>query len=335
MMPTEGSCSSTVVEARPCRRHRRNSDAFVDNKLRSRQMSLDASDGDDSDNDNDDDENYSSDDERSSNASTTTGSGRSNGGADRRVLGRSRHSHGLASDSEDVRKITGQHADHMAGSHAAVASKESLRAKRKHRLVSHHHHQSHHYHRHHGAVHGYSPAKGPGAADQSRAQADSTDRAHVHVHAHAHASGQRPALGRHFSMKCGPAAHTATMAPGSASQTLQETIRGNTQEDPMSSEKALRIFNTLFPAAIHDQMHLPEHDPSCKQCMSEAAATSHGAAVSGEQGDRRGQGVHGGLQMNLGAGRNAVYVAPCERRLECPLENKGKYLIHTNKPKIM
>ncbi|KAJ2706571.1 hypothetical protein FB645_001446 [Coemansia sp. IMI 203386] len=308
MTPAEGSCSSTAVEARPCRRHRRNSDAFIGNKL-SRQMSLDAS-------DDDDEGNYSSDDERSSTASTTTSSGRSSGVADRRVLGRSRHHHGLASDSEDVRKITGQLADHMPGSHAAAgANKESLKAKRKHRLISHHHHQSHH---------GSSPAQEP-VPDQSYAQISTWDNEH--------AARQRPVLGRQFSMNCGPAAHARALGPDSAAQTLQETIRGNTQDEPMSSAKALRIFNTLFPAAMHSQLHRSEHDPSCKQCVSEAIAAA--AAAGEEQSDHRVHDVQGGLQMNLGAGRNAVYVAPCERRLECPLENKGKYLIHTNKPKIM
>ncbi|KAJ2857884.1 hypothetical protein J3B02_000675 [Coemansia erecta] len=322
MTPVGGSCSSTAVETRPCRRHRRNSDAFIGNRL-SRQMCLHASDLEDGhDLDGNDDDSYSSDDEddgRSSSASTITGSGSSSsgggGGTDRRVLGRSRHQHGLASDSEDVRKIAGQFVDHMGGSHASGANKESLKAKRRQRLIS-HHHLSHH---HHSVLRGPSPA-----------QNSSTDKAH--------ASGKRPVLGRQFSMNCGPTTHTK--ASVSAAQTLQETIRGNTQDEPMSSAKARRIFNTLFPAAIHSQMHLSEHDPSCKQCVSEAtaASASHGAAASEEQSDRDVQGVQsvqGGLQMNLGAGRNAVYVAPCERHLECPLENKGKYLIHTNKPKIM
>ncbi|KAJ2332105.1 hypothetical protein GGI00_002943 [Coemansia sp. RSA 2681] len=81
---------------------------------------------------------------------------------------------------------------------------------------------------------------------------------------------------------------------------------------------------------------MPEHDPSCGQCVSEALVTAHQAAAAG-----KGVAANGSssgfteLRMNLGDGRNAVYVAPCERHLECPLEKKGKYLIHTNRPRIM
>ncbi|KAJ1849121.1 hypothetical protein LPJ70_000652 [Coemansia sp. RSA 2708] len=117
---------------------------------------------------------------------------------------------------------------------------------------------------------------------------------------------------------------------------IQETIDGNTHDEPMSSMKALRLFDTVFAAGPRHPLHgdgaslLPEHDPSCKHCVSEAMVTAHQAAAKGIQ-----HGSHGELRMNLGDGRNAVYVAPCEQHLECPLEKKGKYLIHTNKPKIM
>ncbi|KAJ2849489.1 hypothetical protein IWW36_002587 [Coemansia brasiliensis] len=121
-----------------------------------------------------------------------------------------------------------------------------------------------------------------------------------------------------------------------ASADIQETIRSNTHDEPMSSMKALRIFDTVFAAESRHLLHsggealLPEHDPSCKHCVSEAMVTAHQAAAKGIQ-----HGSHGELRMNLGNGRNAVYVAPCEQHLECPLEKKGTYLIHTSKPKIM
>ncbi|KAJ2409572.1 hypothetical protein J3F80_001233 [Coemansia sp. RSA 2526] len=102
---------------------------------------------------------------------------------------------------------------------------------------------------------------------------------------------------------------------------IQETINGNTHDEPMSSMKALRIFDTVRAGSrpmVHGRR---EHDPLCKHCVSESAHVA--------------KEVHGELRMNLGGGRNAVYVAPCEQNLECPLEKKGKYLIHTNKPKIM
>ncbi|KAJ1865699.1 hypothetical protein LPJ78_002480 [Coemansia sp. RSA 989] len=129
---------------------------------------------------------------------------------------------------------------------------------------------------------------------------------------------------------------TAAAAAAAAAADIQETIRGNTHDEPMSSMKALRIFDTVFAAESRHMLHsgnkalLPEHDPSCKHCVSEAMVTTHQAAAKGIQ-----HGSHGELRMNLGNGRNAVYVAPCEQHLECPLEKKGTYLIHTSKPKIM
>ncbi|KAJ2493308.1 hypothetical protein IWW37_000772 [Coemansia sp. RSA 2050] len=134
-------------------------------------------------------------------------------------------------------------------------------------------------------------------------------------------------------------AHCAAMRTVGAS--FIEAIKGNTHDEPMSSAKALRIFNTVFPAMRKQQEQcylragalMPEHDPSCGQCVSEAMATAHQAAVA-KGIDSLGSG-HSELRMNFGDGRNAVYVAPCERHLECPLEKKGKYLIHTNRPRIM
>ncbi|KAJ1893942.1 hypothetical protein LPJ66_005474 [Kickxella alabastrina] len=132
--------------------------------------------------------------------------------------------------------------------------------------------------------------------------------------------------------------NSSTAAAGRA---LRETIRGNTREEPMSSVKALGLFNTVFQTAHQYQGFEGEsikiseegedHDPSCKLCVSEAMVVAHMAVAEG-----MGHGIgRGGLRMNLGAGRNAVYVAPCERHFECPLDRKGKYLIHTNRPKIM
>ncbi|KAJ2810277.1 hypothetical protein FBU31_008029, partial [Coemansia sp. 'formosensis'] len=57
-----------------------------------------------------------------------------------------------------------------------------------------------------------------------------------------------------------------------------DAIKRNTHDEPMSSTKALRIFNTVFPA-MHKQQEqytlragapMPEHDASCGQCVSEA-----------------------------------------------------------------
>ncbi|KAJ2453076.1 RNA polymerase II transcription factor B subunit 4 [Coemansia sp. RSA 2336] len=97
-------------------------------------------------------------------------------------------------------------------------------------------------------------------------------------------------------------------AAAAAAAAIQETIRGNTHDEPMSSMKALRIFDTVFAAEPRHMLHggkgalLPEHDPSCKHCVSEAMVTTHQAAAKGIQ-----HGSHGELRMNLGNGRNAVY----------------------------
>ncbi|KAJ2377266.1 hypothetical protein GGI05_006892, partial [Coemansia sp. RSA 2603] len=264
--------SSTRVAQRPCRRHRRNSDAFIDNKMLA--MHHTAFDEDD------DNDGNNSDDERSSIASDC-----SRNSGECRVLGRTltHHHHGMVSDTEDARRISGRRSstDHMASSHATGRSSESPGNRKLHQ--------------------------------QRFQQSARRLRAAATMH-------------RHSSMKA------------SVSRALQETIRGNTQEEPMSSVKALRIFNTLFPATVaashdsSDDAESSEHDPSCKQCVSEAMVAAHKAAAGGVQ---HGDAAHSELRMNLGAGRNAVYVAPCERHLECPLEKKGKYLIHTNKPKIM
>ncbi|KAJ2617986.1 hypothetical protein H4S08_000066 [Coemansia sp. RSA 1365] len=117
---------------------------------------------------------------------------------------------------------------------------------------------------------------------------------------------------------------------------IHAAIRSNTQNEPMSSIKALRIFETVFAngtkkSPYGNGMVQPEHDSSCKHCVSEAMVIAHQTAGKGIQQ----HGSHGELRMNLGGGRNAVYVAPCEKHLECPLEKKGTYLVHTNKPKIM
>ncbi|KAJ2804022.1 hypothetical protein H4R20_002665 [Coemansia guatemalensis] len=117
---------------------------------------------------------------------------------------------------------------------------------------------------------------------------------------------------------------------------IHAAIKGNSQHEPMSSTKALRIFETVFAKDARGFPHgngavRPEHDSSCKHCVSEAMVIAHQAAAKGIQQ----HGSHRELRMNLGDGRNAVYVAPCEKHLECPLEKKGTYLVHTNKPKIM
>ncbi|KAJ2666440.1 hypothetical protein IW148_000927 [Coemansia sp. RSA 1199] len=141
---------------------------------------------------------------------------------------------------------------------------------------------------------------------------------------HGHRLGQRrtPGLSRNRTVY-------ACQTSDKDAAGIQETIRGNTHDEPMSSMKALRIFDTVRAAGPRHMAHgrLREHDPLCKHCVSEATESAHNVAreVHG----------HGELRMNLGDGRNAVYVAPCEQNLECPLEKKGKYLIHTNKPKIM
>ncbi|KAJ2778886.1 hypothetical protein GGI15_004044 [Coemansia interrupta] len=273
MTQAEDSCasSSTRVPQRPCRRHRRNSDAFIDNKMLA--MHHTAFDEDEENDGN------NSDDERSSVASDC-----SRNSVDCLALSRTpTHHHGMVSDTEDGRRIPGRRgADHMPSSHAAGRTSESPGNRKLHQQQRFHH-----------------------SARRLRAAAS--------VH-------------RHSSMK------------GTVSRALQETIRGNSQEEPMSSVKALRIFNTLFPTAAvaphesSDETETSEHDPACKQCVSEAMVAAHRAAAGGVQ---HGDAAHSELRMNLGAGRNAVYVAPCERHLECPLEKKGKYLIHTNKPKIM
>ncbi|KAJ2090896.1 hypothetical protein IW138_002299 [Coemansia sp. RSA 986] len=121
---------------------------------------------------------------------------------------------------------------------------------------------------------------------------------------------------------------------------IHDSIKDNTQDEPMSSAKALHILSSVLSSAssptdsqvaIESQRLASTHDAACKHCISEAMATTHKAAAKGIV-------WHGGqseLRMNLGNGRNAIYVAPCERHLECPLDKVGKYLIHTNKSKIM
>ncbi|KAJ2354787.1 hypothetical protein GGF43_003063, partial [Coemansia sp. RSA 2618] len=137
-----------------------------------------------------------------------------------------------------------------------------------------------------------------------------------------------PGLSRNRTVYACPSGEKDTPAAKAAAD-IQETIRGNTHDEPMSSMKALRIFDSVLTGgprrALHGGFPQHEHAPSCKHCVSEALATA-GDVQHGSRGE---------LRMNLGDGRNAVYVAPCEQNLECPLEKKGKYLIHTNKPKIM
>ncbi|KAJ2515894.1 hypothetical protein H4217_004915, partial [Coemansia sp. RSA 1939] len=125
---------------------------------------------------------------------------------------------------------------------------------------------------------------------------------------------------------------------------IHESIKDNTQDEPMSSTRALHILNTMFSTASSPLSHQTlaesrmalesgqDDASSCKHCISEAMVSTHKAAAKGVVVQHGGQSE---LRMNLGNGRNAIYVAPCERHLECPLDRKGKYLIHTNKSKIM
>ncbi|PIA14959.1 kinase-like protein [Coemansia reversa NRRL 1564] len=170
---------------------------------------------------------------------------------------------------------------------------------------------------------------------------ESATRFHRRRHRHSH---RTPHLLRNNTVAAYHASsyeYTADTGRCSRADTTNATdihaaIRSNTQNEPMSSIKALRIFQTVFAngtkkSPYGNGMVQPEHDSSCKHCVSEAMVIAHQTAGKGIQQ----HGSHGELRMNLGGGRNAVYVAPCEKHLECPLEKKGTYLVHTNKPKIM
>ncbi|KAJ1946639.1 hypothetical protein FBU59_001981, partial [Linderina macrospora] len=75
----------------------------------------------------------------------------------------------------------------------------------------------------------------------------------------------------------------------------------------------------------------------CHETAKALQTNSHEAPMSSEKARQIIDTAlpNGGLRMNLGNGRNGVYVAPCERRLECPLEKQGEYLVHTHQPKII
>ncbi|KAI8321825.1 hypothetical protein GQ54DRAFT_311447 [Martensiomyces pterosporus] len=275
-----------------CRRHRRNSDVFAENKLFDRFSSSSVDCGDDD------------------------GQGSSGG---RKAA--ASHDGALSTASVAGLAESGTHGGDL---HAKARHDESPTI-RKHHHYHHYHHNHHNHHNHHAHHHNHHHL--------SRNHSVSS-----HHSAHGHASQ----LIKSLRPPATPAPENASWAHGSinapgpachASAAFQETIKGNTQEEPMSSVKAWRIFDTVLSAnGLHaDRVaELPEHDPSCKQCVSEALVTAHQAAADGIS-----HGGHGELRMNLGNGRNGVYVAPCEKHLECPLEKKGKYLIHTHKPKIM
>lgn len=124
---------------------------------------------------------------------------------------------------------------------------------------------------------------------------------------------------------------------------VRKSIRENSHDEPMSSEKALHIFNTMFPVVasispLKEPTQLaPRHDgvvrSQCKQCAADAIFAAHHTTTTTTTATKNAPNSE--LRMNLGEGRNAVYVAPCERHLECPVGKMGKYLIHTNNPKIM
>ncbi|KAJ2783702.1 hypothetical protein H4R18_001540 [Coemansia javaensis] len=176
-----------------------------------------------------------------------------------------------------------------------------------------------------------------GAARTGSAALDRMQCAHAPIghaarcrtHRHHRSHNCSPLLSRNRTVAA-PRPSAAAAEPGTE---LCATIQANTQCDPMSSEKALRVFDAVFAAATHrgrDSVGDPADEAACCECASEALVVAHPAAARGfRHGDRA------ELRMNLGGGRNAVYVAPCEQHLECPLEKKGTYLVHTNKPKIM
>ncbi|KAJ1733467.1 hypothetical protein LPJ61_001547 [Coemansia biformis] len=132
---------------------------------------------------------------------------------------------------------------------------------------------------------------------------------------------------------------SSAAAPGdqqSAAVRLRATINANSQKEPMSLVTALRVLDAVYAGdAAHSPSRgggpdLARHNSERGQRASEATAAARPAAAAGPQNGGRRE-----LRMNLGGGRNAVYVAPCEQHLECPLDRKGRYLVHTNRPKIM
>ncbi|KAJ2724177.1 hypothetical protein GGI07_002131 [Coemansia sp. Benny D115] len=249
---------SSKMAAQSCRRHRRNSDAFIDCKQTKR--TEDSSEGGE----------YSSGDEDSTGTASSMASRASC--LDQHVAAHRRHQHGMASDSEELCQPSRRTLDHMGVGRGTIGNGDSPLSSRKRPMQQ----QSH-------------------------------------------------LLCRKSSLYSGGRNHVA-LSQKDVSRALQEALQGNTQEEPMSSARALRIFNTVFPAVVREQSaRLEERHPTCKQCLSEAVEAG-GSDESTESTE---------LRVNLGDGRNAVYVAPCERHPECPLEKKGKYLIHTNKSKIM
>ncbi|KAJ2441008.1 hypothetical protein GGF42_007438, partial [Coemansia sp. RSA 2424] len=280
---------------RCCRRHRRNSDVTAESLL-SRHAALAAVGG-----------------SSSSDKPATLGAAEC-------------HSDDLVCDSE--RALGGvaamvRPAEHMHDSHAPVGSSDSLTVGRNSRQ-----------HCNHSRKHSVPLHRNGGSSSSSSSNEGASDNS-------VPPPPPPPALGAASTMD---SIYIACAALRTVGPSFLEAIKRNTHDEPMSSTRALSIFNTVFPATHRQQQQyslragapMPEHDSSCGQCVSEALVTAHQAAAAG-----KGVAANGNssgfteLRMNLGDGRNAVYVAPCERHLECPLEKKGKYLIHTNRPRIM
>ncbi|KAJ2791233.1 hypothetical protein H4R21_006354, partial [Coemansia helicoidea] len=97
---------------------------------------------------------------------------------------------------------------------------------------------------------------------------------------------------------------------------LNAAIKANSRLEPMPLASALHVIGAASAAGS-----------ARRGSWAEPAGGSHEEPASRDHTRE--------LRMNLGGGRNAVYVAPCEQHLECPLDKKGKYVVHTNRPKIM
>ncbi|KAI9505548.1 hypothetical protein GGI25_000949 [Coemansia spiralis] len=298
-----------------CYRHRRNSDVFLEKTL-SRHSSL--SDGDAS----------SEDDDEASSGSSFSVSCRvsskeqlcshANGREDTRYITGASDSNDESSSASGCNGIrTAQMLECNRDSPRAAVGQHCLPLKRgKHRPLSRNHSSSMHYHHH------YYRAN----------------------------SGLVSAATHEINLPAARVSNSEVTSPShlnknTATAYIHESIRSNTQDVPMSSAKALHIFDTVFASgsgpsgkgeetAEETKQQFMEHDSSmsCKHCAFEEMVISHEAAAKGVVAQHGG---HTELRMNLGNGRNAIYVAPCERHLECPLDRMGKYLIHTNKSKIM
>ncbi|KAJ1996863.1 hypothetical protein GGI04_005616, partial [Coemansia thaxteri] len=165
--------------------------------------------------------------------------------------------HDLVSDGESTAH---QHAsatcseEHARNSHASARTADSLTIGRK----SHH---RRHYNHNHGLVRKHSaPApKHNGSESGSNAACTTT--------ANSAAASQNPNGAQNVKSAAFSCAGASGAAMHAAGASLDEAIKRNTQDEPMSSMKALRIFNTVFPAAHWRSprgglLVPPEHDPS-------------------------------------------------------------------------